>query len=186
VAEGKAEAIFNCFTNKLPNNSLVKSDCLLQSEEIDSFVIKDDDGNKFGFGSPGYEDSTIGMVLTANDTTYTVADDGHLLVTENPRIVNNRFVWYRNAGLFSPEDKPTVGKDVLLVSCNDTTTGIGGPPGLSRPMVSCDRDFISENISISYSFESTTPVPSLEKVQRFDQTIVDWLAQAECKNNPIT
>jgi len=183
VVEDKSKAIFNCFTIKLQNNSLAKSDCLFQPEEINSFVIKEDDGNRFGFGSPGYEKSTIGMVLTANDTTHTVADDGHLLVTENPRIVNNRFVWHRNVGLFSLGDKPTVGKDVLLFSCYDTTTGIGAPPGLSRPTVSCYRDFISENISIHYSFESTTPTPSSETISRFDQTIVDWLIQTECKNN---
>jgi len=186
VAEGKAEAIFNCFIIDLPNKTRARSDCLLQHEEIDSFVIHEDDGNRFGFGSPGYDNSTIGMALTANDTTHTVADDGRLLVTEGPRAFNNRYVWSRNEGLFSPGDKPTAGKDVLLVFCRNSITPIGAPPGISRPTVSCRREFIYEHFSISYSFESITPVPSLETVSRFDQTIVDWVTQAECKNNPTT
>lgn len=179
VRESKGAAISNCLTSRLPSGSLSKSECLF-SPEVSTVVIDEDDGFRSGLGSAGYEESVIGRMVKASDSTHSLVDSGRLLVTANPRLWADRYVWHRKDGLFTPGSKPTAGKDELLVSCKETGTKLDAPAGKFRPVVICNRKFVADRLAVSYSFESESKVPSLDVVLRLDQAIADGLDRIRC------
>lgn len=179
VRESNGVAISNCLTSRLPSGSLSKSECLFSSE-VGTVGVDEDDGFRSGLGSAGYEESVVGRMVIAGDSTHTIADGGRLLVTANPRIWRDQYVWRRNEGLFTFGGKPTAGKDELLVSCNETKTRIGAPAGKFRPIVACNRELVVNGLAISYSFELADKVPSLDAVSRLDQKIADGLDKIRC------
>lgn len=180
VRESKGAAIRNCLPERTADNALNKSKCLFSSE-IGGLVIDEDDGYRGTQpGDTDFGESVVGRVVMASDTTRTIADDRRLLVTENPKIWGSRYVWYRKGGLFSPDDLPRAKTDELLVSCNNSRTKVGAPAGEMRPIVECDRKFVSNGLAISYSFESASKVPSFDVVSRLDAEVVSGLSKLRC------
>lgn len=180
VRESKGIAIKNCMTERLADNSLIKSKCLF-STKIDGLVIDEDDG--YRDTKPGdidFGESVVGRVVMASDTMRTISDDRRLLVMENPRIWRSLYVWYRKDGRFSPDDLPRSETDELLVSCNNSRTKVGAAGGQMRPAVECDRKLISNGLAISYSFESASKVPSFDVVSRFDAEVVRGFSKFRC------
>lgn len=180
VREGKGAAISNCLPERMADNALIKSKCLFASE-IDGLVVDEDAGYRgVRPGDYDFGESVIGRVKMADDTTRTITDDRRLLAEENPKRWRGRHVWHRKSGLFSPGDLPTLRMDELLVSCHDSRTRIGAPVSKFRPVVACRREFTSNGIFISYSFESAGKVPSFDVVSRLDAEVVSGLSKLRC------
>jgi hypothetical protein len=184
VRESNGIGIDNCLIDRQPNGAPSKVECLFPSE-VGTVSIDEDDGFRSVLGGAGDKESTIGRMVASSDSTHTIVDGGRLLVIANPKIWRSRYIWRRHNGLFARGSKLTAGKDEFLVSCGDTETRLNSPAYGFRPIVACRRKLMSGKLAISYSFEATSHVPSLEEVLQLDRAIVDGLGRVQCDERKL-
>lgn len=172
VRDSKGIAVSNCLTARTSANALIKSECLFPPA-VGTIVIDEDDGFRI---KPS---DLVGRIATEEGAVQTVVDDRRLLVTENQKIWRDWYVWYRKGSPFSLGDQPNAG-DELLVTCHKSRSRIGASPSQMRNVFVCDRQSVLNGLSISYSFESESKVPSFDAVARLDKKLIDGLSKIRC------
>jgi hypothetical protein len=179
VRDSDGIAISNCLVVQTAGRALIKSACLFQPE-LGSVAIDDDDGFKVRVNDPGFRDSLLGRIALGRDTSRTVADRGRLLVTENQRVWSEWFVWHRKDAQPVDASQPVSDDDELVMTCQKSKSRIGASGGEFREFFECKRSFVSAGLSISYSFESESKVPSLDDVIKMDRSIIDGVGKMKC------
>ena len=122
-------------------------------------------------------DAFLRTVLAEPDTVFETYSDGKVVTAQNLRLWEDWYVWEQSKPHTSKGAITFVASDNLLASCRRGKS-VYAPIANGEENIFCDRSFVSDGLSIKYSFEASEKVP--RDIQKLDQAVLSVVKGWRC------
>lgn len=122
-------------------------------------------------------DAFFRTVLTEPDTIFKTYQGGQIVTAQNPRLWDDWYVWEMSALQASSKSIVFNASDRLLAICQ-AKKSVYAPIAKGQENIFCERSFVSDGLSIKYSFETIEVVPP--DLAELDQAVLSTIRGWHC------